>query len=180
MRHLTLALLFTAAAAAAADNVRSYALPGHGSLELEVPAAWQDIVERTQGLPPTIKVSAKEGPDFQVLLTPIWAASPDKPLPTKEQLKAGVQRMADHVAKQAVEPVVEVKELKGRQGSGYYFSATDRRPRRNEYKYMTQGILALGDVHMSFTILTNDGQEKVARDALEMVSRARHRRDKGR
>lgn len=178
MRYLPFALLFVAAGtASAADLTRSYALGDRGTLELQVPAAWQDMVERTQGLPPTIRFSAREGAQFEVMLTPTWALAPDAKMPGKEEIRAGVQRGANSAARQSVERVIEVKELKGRQGDGYYFSATDRRPKRDEYKYLTQGVIAVGDLRLAFTILTNDGQEQVVKDALAMVAGARHRRD---
>jgi hypothetical protein len=180
MRSLPLVLLLVAAGiAAAADPARSYSLADRGALELDVPAAWQDMVERTQGLPPVIRFSAREGAQFEVLLTPSWALTPDRKMPGKEELRAGVQRGADSAARRSVERLIEVKELKGKQGDGYYFSATDRKPKRNEYKYLTQGVTAVGDLRVAFTILTNDGQELVVKDALAMLAGARHRKDRG-
>lgn len=181
VRSLSLLLAFVTAAAWAADaNVRSYALPGHGSLELQVPAPWEDRIERTPGVPPTLHFNAQAGAQFEVIVTPIGAPTPETKPPTKEEMKAGVRRGADQVARQAVETSIEVKELKGKHSSGFYFSATDRKPRRNEYKYMTQGITAVGDLRVTFTILTNDGQEQVVKDALAMLSGARQQKDQGR
>lgn len=176
---LVLMTLACGAALAAGGGTRSYALGDRGTLELQVPAAWQDIVERTQGLPPVITFSARDGAQFQVLLTPTWALAPGAKMPGREEIRAGVQRGADSAARQSVERVIEVKELKGSQGGGYYFSATDRRPKRNEYKYLTQGVTAVGDLRVAFTILTNDGQEAVVKDALAMLAGARHRKGAG-
>lgn len=177
MRKFLLVLtLACGPALAAGDGARSYSLGDRGSLELDPPATWDDMVERTQGLPPTIRFSAPEGAQFEVLLTPTWALAPGAKMPGKEEIRAGVQRGADSAARQSVERLIAVKELKGKQGDGYYFSATDRRPKRNEYKYLTQGVTAVGDLRVAFTILTNDGQEQVVKDALAMVAGARHRK----
>lgn len=180
MRYGTWMLLAAAwpgLAGAAAEAARSFALPEHGALELKVPPAWQETVERTQGLPPTLHFNAREGAQFEVMLTPLWPPRAGTKLAGPEEIKAGVQRSADHAAKQSVERVIQVQALKGKHGAGHYFSATDRKPRAGEYKYMTQGIVALGEVHLGFTILTNDGQEAVVKDALEMLAGARHRKD---
>jgi hypothetical protein len=56
--------------------------------------------------------------------------------------------------------------MRGESGMGYYFSATDRAPKPGEFKYLTQGILHIGELVASFTILSNDGGEANASDAL--------------
>jgi len=42
-----------------------------------------------------------------------------------------------------------------------------------EYKYLAQGLLGVGTELVSFTILTNDGQEAVVDAALELLRSAR-------
>ena len=64
-------------------------------------------------------------------------------------------------------------EFSGRSGPGYCFSATDRAPQPGEYKYLTQGIVRVGELSVTFTILTNDGQEAVVKQALEALKGAR-------
>ena len=174
MRSLpvVLVLLSCIGAANAKDAaVRSYALPNHGTLELKTPAGWQDRVERTDDQPPTITFTPASGASFQVLVTPLWP-SRGKPSPSGDEVKAIVQRGADGAAQQAVEKSIVVKELKGAMSNGYYFSATDRAPKPGEYKYLTQGMTAVGDLRVGFTILTNDAQAAVVKDALAMLAGA--------
>jgi hypothetical protein len=73
-----------------------------------------------------------------------------------------------------VETNIGVIEFAGSSGPGFYFSVTDRAPKPDEYKFMTQGMLKVSDLVMTFTILTNDGQEQIARDALAMLRSAIH------
>ena len=47
-------------------------------------------------------------------------------------------------------------------------------PKPGEYKYMTQGMLVVRELAVSFTILTNDGQQQVVQDALTMLKSATH------
>jgi hypothetical protein len=63
-------------------------------------------------------------------------------------------------------------EFQGRSGPGFYFSATDRAPKPGEYKFLTQGIVRVGELSVTFTILTNDGQEAVVKQALEALKGA--------
>ena len=67
-----------------------------------------------------------------------------------------------------------IKELKGPSAIGYYFSVTERSPKPGEYKYMTQGMLRVGELVPTFTILTNDGAESVVADSLAMLQGAIH------
>jgi hypothetical protein len=54
----------------AAAAPQSFALPGHGTLLLNVPENWQSSLKQPAGgLPPTIKFGAKGGPPFVVLVT---------------------------------------------------------------------------------------------------------------
>ena len=174
MRSLSavLVLLLCLGAANAKDAaVRTYALPNHGTLELKAPAGWQDMIERTGEQPPTITFTPTSGASFQVLVTPMWPQR-GKPAPSGDEMKAMVQRGAEGAAQQAVEKSIVVKELKGAMSNGYYFSATDRAPKPGEYKYLTQGMTAVGDLRVGFTILTNDGQAAVVKDALAMLAGA--------
>ena len=86
---------------------------------------------------------------------------------------------AKFIKSQAVEETLKIVELKGSSGRGYYFSATDKAPKPGEYKFMTQGILLVGELTVTFTILTNDNQKDTVNDALTMLRTATHLKDKG-
>jgi hypothetical protein len=57
-------------------------------------------------------------------------------------------------------------------GPGFYFSATDRAPKPDEYKFLTQGVVRVGELSVTFTILTNDGQDAVVKQALDALKSA--------
>jgi len=163
------------AAPAAETSARKYSLPEHGSFQMNVPASWTDQTSQSaQGMPPTIAFHPREGQPFEVLVTPIWRAGSDVPAPTKESIRKGVQKAADDAKSEAVEKTIPVVNLSGTAGSGYYFSVTDKAPKPGEFKFMTQGTLVVNDLTVAFTILTNDGQRKVVRDAMTMLRSAVH------
>lgn len=170
--------LAVTATSAEERGARRYALPDHGSLRLGVPVSWRDELRQPQDrLPPTIVFTPKSGTSFQVLLTTLWQTTSDVPARSPEALRENVQRAADQAKSQAVENTIAVKKLEGSSGPGYYFSATDRAPGPGEYRHMTQGIVRVGDLTVTFTILTNDGGQGVVNDALAMLSGARHAND---
>ena len=73
-----------------------------------------------------------------------------------------------------MEHYLAVEPLTGAPGQGYHFSATDAEPKPGEFKYLSGGMLLVGDLVVSFTILTNDGQVKAKDQALAMLKSASH------
>jgi hypothetical protein len=154
---------------------RRYPLPQRGFFQMKVPTNWRDQLRQpSQPLPPTIAFRPGKGRPFDVLVTPIWRARPDVPSATKDALRQQVVRTIENVKSQAVENELTAVEFQGASGPGFYFSATDRAPKPDEYKFMTQGILKVSELTVTFTILTNEGQEQVVRDALAMLQSAVH------
>jgi hypothetical protein len=179
MRYLVLSFAIVAAspfARAGEAAVRSYPLPEHGTFQVKAPESWKDSVAQPGGgLPPTITFAPKAGAPFKILVTPLWSAKPDPKTPTADEIKVKMQRAADEIAQQAVEKTIEVKLLKGPTNIGYYFAATDRAPKPGEFKFLNQGMIAVEDLLVAFTILTNDGQDAVVTAALSMLSAAEKR-----
>jgi hypothetical protein len=158
----------------AESTVRRYELPDHGRLALEVPDGWVDNVRQPpERLPPTISFKQKSSAAFDILITPIWPFDPAKRL-TPAKVEEIVRDSAKKAEPQAVERKLEVRPLKGTSGSGHYFFATDKAPAPGEHKYMTQGALTVGELLVTFTILTNPGQTDIAKQALDMLTTARH------
>ena len=97
-------------------------------------------------------------------------------MPSEKRLRELETKAAERIKHQAVEKTIPLKEIRGTEGKGFYYFATDRAPKPGEYKYLNQGKLLVGELIVIFTILTNDGQEAVVSSALEMLKTARHQR----
>lgn len=177
-----LSLLLVAALAAAlafADDVplRRYELPNRDTLELVLPAGWSDEFDQPPGGgPPTIAIAVVEGGPAQVFVTPKWAEPTDKDVRELPLLRDAVHELAERIRHEAVESYIEIRPLEGANGAGYYFSATEREPKADGFKFMNQGALQAGGLTLWFVILTNDGQDTVAVQALAMLQSAVHRR----
>src|SRR5919204_187809 len=144
-----------------------------GYLVLQVPKDWRDRVSwRHLLMPPTITFAPASGEPFQVLVTPIWPSNAaDKP--KLDELKRDVAAAAEKAKSQAAEKTLPLVSLKGGTTSGYFFAATDRAPKADEFKYIVQGMLGLEQLRVSFTVLTNDGRKSVPAEALAMLREAR-------
>ena len=174
MRYILFVVLLVGSVANAASSAgpQSFKLPGHGELQLRVPAAWAATVSQpSENLPPTIVLKAKSGQPFEILVTPVWAVG-GGPLPGLAEVKQEVGSAAKEAGPQSVEGTLSLQELSGASNHGYYFKATDRAPKVGEFKYLTQGIVCLGQINLAFTILTNDGQDSVIKAALDAMREA--------
>jgi hypothetical protein len=175
IRAVASLLALAGIAYAAETAIKKYTLPEKGSFQMKVPVDWTEQVRQPpQSSPPTITFAPTHGKPFEILVTPIWRVRTDVPASTKETIRQSVQRAADDTKSQAVEKSIPLVEFSSSTGPGYYFSATDRAPKPGEFKYLTQGILKVSDLTVTFTILTNEGQEQVTRDAIGMLQSAVH------
>ena len=127
--------------------------------------------------PPTIVFTQKTGASFTVLITPTRPAKKDTPKKTAEQIRELVRQAAESVKLQAVEETIDLFEFKGTSGLGYNFFATDRAPKQGEHRYITQGMLGVGELLLTFTILTNEGQQAIVTQALSMLTTSKRPAD---
>jgi hypothetical protein len=71
-----------------------------------------------------------------------------------------------------VEMSIPAQDLTGPHVHGFYIFATDRAPKPNEWKYLTQGMINIDGAPFAFSILTNDGQESIAKAAMDLIRNA--------
>jgi hypothetical protein len=178
---LLVSLASAATAIAAEGEKKVFALPDNSKLELSIPAGWKHEVKAAQGskagqgsAPSTVALTPSEGAPFEVHVTPVARQQHGASADTAIRMRDSVQQGADKVKPIAREHYLPVEQLTGAPGPGYYFSATDREPKPGEFKYLTQGMLLVGDAVVAFSILTNDAQEKVRDQALAMLQSASH------
>jgi hypothetical protein len=116
----------------------------------------------------------QSGTAFAVLLTPVSGTGANAGAPDDAKIRAFVASAAKSAGEQSVEGVLTLKDFVAASGHGYYFRATDKAPAAGEWKYLTQGMVKTGGIGLTFTILTNDGQEQIEKAALEMIRSAVH------
>lgn len=155
--------------------VRCYPVSDKGRIQLNVPVSWTDQFQQANSyMPPTIFLSQKSGASWKALITPIGSIKKDNCALSADEIRNQVKQSANQAASQAVEKSIDVIELKGVSGSGYYFSATDRAPKPGGFKHLTQGIIPVGELLVSFTILTNEGQQKAVTEVLSVLKSAKY------
>jgi hypothetical protein len=172
IRLLLAAGLLTLSTAAAASSVK-FELVNHGTLTLAVPDGWKsELKQPPNQLPPTIILKPSEGHPGEVFITAVWPVSPERALPDDATLRSQVARAAKQLESQSVEGTLPLTALNGKQGHGFYFTATDRAPKPGEYSYMLQGLIRVGDIALAFTLLTNGSDSPLVNAVLNIVRTA--------
>ena len=170
---LIIALLLLGARASSLSG-RAYDLPGHGRLELSAPAAWKDDVSRPPGDgAPTIEFSPAEGNSFSIQITPLFSPTADPDFNRPERIRSLLETIGRKQLESSVETEITLKKIKGPEASGYYFTVTDRAPKPDEWTYLTEGAVGIGDLLVSFTILTNSLDSGELAQALRIMGRCR-------
>jgi hypothetical protein len=171
---LGLVLLAASGPLAALDSASSHiALPGGDELWLAIPAGWNEKFDSpSTQTPPSVWLTPREGASFNVLITPLSGTTVGAAMADDQKLRAIVTSASRNALARSVEMSIPVHELSGPKVFGFYFFATDRAPAPGEWKYMTTGMVNIDRVPFLFTILTNDGQETVAKTALDLIRAA--------
>src|SRR5215467_892275 len=89
-------LLVAGSAFAEEVGVRSFPVPQHGILQLQVPKSWKDRVsDRPGNGTPTIVLTAGGEQAFEVALTPLWRTEAGTPVADPTEIKSKVEAVAE-------------------------------------------------------------------------------------
>jgi hypothetical protein len=161
--------------ALAQEEPRSYAVPGRGTLTLQVPSDWYDEPKvGPTGIPSIRFFDRIESPrGFEMSTTILWTSPGASPYGSKASLRALVQRAAEDVAPGAAEREFPLREFPVENGAGFLFEATAKGAQPGEPAHLTRGALGAGDLTVTFTILTIDPKNPAIAKAIEMLRSAR-------
>jgi hypothetical protein len=154
--------------------VRKYPIPENGTLELNVPTSWRgDIHKPQENLPPTIIFGPTKGNDFQVLITVLWDNVGEPDFNSPEKVRALVEIDGKKILPKAVETKIVLREIRGPNNTGYFFSLTDKAHKPGEFRYMTRGGMTVGNLLLNVTILHRIKESGSIKDGLSMLREAK-------
>jgi len=167
-------LVASSALAAGLKAIKKYPIPDHGVLELNVPTTWKGEVHKPQeNMPPAIIFKPAKGNDFQVLITVLWDTAGEQDFNSPDKVRALVEKDGQNILPKAVEKKLVVQQMRGINNIGYLFSLTDKTPNPGEFRYMTRGGMAIGNLLLNVTILYRVEGSQSLKDALSMLRKAR-------
>jgi hypothetical protein len=160
--------------AAGLKEIRKYPIPDHGVLELNMPISWQsNIYKPRENLPLTIIFAPTEGNDFQGLITVLWDTVGESDFNNPEKVRTLVEKDGKKVLPRAVESTIVLKEIRGPQNTGYFYSLTDKAPKPGEFRYITRGEMIVRNLILNVTILHRVKESESMREALFMLRQAK-------
>ncbi len=162
--------------------LEEYTIPQHGQLRLHVPVSWQvNFYKPEDDSFPVISFFPFEGrerfkgtEDFQLSVAVFWTENPLYDLTNPDTLRDFVADVGEQVLQQSDQQDLELEQINGESGVGYIFDLSDEGAGENEYKYLTQGALTVGNVVLAFSLFSRDSHGKIRAETLGMLTTAVH------
>ena len=147
----------------------------HGRLTMQVPSDWQtQYVTYNDLTPPTLHVNAANDPSFDLSVTVYWHDGLDRSLASADSLRRLVEKVGHETLALSVQKQLKVEAIKGLRQPGFLFNLSDSETREDEFHFVTQGAMAVGDLVLAFTLLTERRPSAEWTACLEMLKSARH------
>jgi hypothetical protein len=90
-----------------------------------------------------------------------------------EKVRALVEIDGKKILPKAVETKIVLREIRGPNNTGYFFSLTDKASNPGEYRYMIRGAIGVGNLLLNTTILHRIKETGSVKDALSMLREAK-------
>lgn len=192
MRFLRLAIgifaaaLSTTPSAHAGSGQRLFEIPRHGLLGLEVMGYWQSELDLQagDGFPRIFMqhdggmFTADGSERIRITVKPEWR-TPNSPADfgTENGVRQTVREYADQMETLLGSETLELAPV-GRGKTGFWFLASDNsffsRKLDDGFRHVRQGALIVGDLVVSFTILTDDEPSRTGDFAVLLMTHADH------
>ena len=170
---LSLVLMVNALAAERLQE-RTLPIPGRGALVLYSSLAGsQQIGQPPEEIAPTIRFSNAAGEKFEVVITAFWSPAKDASFNLPKNVRSIVEDTLEELKPRLMEKKLSLLQLHGGSGTGYYIAGTVKAPGPGEYKFLTQGAIAVDDLLLTFTVLTNIKPSPVISQVFDMLRTAR-------
>jgi len=178
MRHkafgyVTLMLLSLVVAEGSEEtSTRAFPLPGHGTLELLVPASWKEALRQDEsGQFPVIEFSPAAGDAFLLQVAPVWSERRDPEFNALGRIRKTLEGLGQESLKSYAhsEPGIALTELGNPETIGFYYSLTDPSPRPGGFGHMTQGSTAVGDLVVTFVMFSAGPEAPERQAALDLI-----------
>ncbi|MHC4355365.1 MAG: hypothetical protein ACYS0H_21915 [Planctomycetota bacterium] len=154
-------IFFLLAAVAIADSEaagKQYPIPGHGMLELDLPADIEGILDQpADGGPPAIALRPKRGGDFGVMVVVSWREPSDTDFGSDAYLQRVLKGKARPYLDQLGLSEVPLTRVSGGKNPGYACSMTDnsvvgKQREPGNFPYLRQGVVTTGDLLLTYMI----------------------------
>jgi hypothetical protein len=124
-------------------------------------------------MPTTIILKPALGNDFEVLITVLWGTAGEQDFNSPAKVQTLFENDGQKILPKSVENRLVVQQIRGINNIGYFFSLTDKAPNPGEFRYITRGGIAVGNLLLNVTILYRVKDSPPLKGAFSMLRNAR-------
>ncbi|MBZ5588718.1 MAG: hypothetical protein LAO05_09145 [Acidobacteriia bacterium] len=149
---------------------QEHVISGVCTLRFAVPEGWNADTHTPAPGAVQIRIVPRAGSRAEVLVTGL-APRNDSTLKSTGDIKNTVRTMGEALLSGAVETTINLQRLHGVDGSGFFYSVADKRPDlpEGEYRFMTQGVMAVGPLRLGVTVLADQKSSPAGAMAFELL-----------
>ena len=111
---------------------------------------------------------------YQLNLSVLWNDGFQRNILTAEYIHSLVEKTGNQALINSDQSELILKEIIGENGIGYWFNLSDSTAGPGEYKFLTQGALAVGEILLIFSLFCNDDGTILRETLLKMIMGAKH------
>ena len=174
IRHTIALLLLAGVALAQPIRPTLFEIPGHGRLRVVIPLEWTATAKvNAQPSAAIVHVFPLRGAAFDGQMTTVWLDQANRARMTPDTIKANVRKSAETLLKNSQNQSVIMKELRGEDIAGHYYTLGDSNPGQGEFKYITQGTYLAGELLVAFRFQHRAADSSDLAQFLEMLAGSR-------
>ena len=165
-------MLLSGGARAANDEkttLWSFPIPGQMDLQMDLPGAWNEVMRDKKGR--IARFRPRSGVRAELTLRIVRSDPPDPAAGDPAGIREQVEQAARDYLDQAIESRYTIRELRGPQTVGYYWTLRDRMPKKKTWaSYVTRGQVGGEGALLDFTLLAEQSDLPELRQALKMLA----------
>jgi hypothetical protein len=152
-------------------EIKEFRISGQGYLRLAIPAGWKAEFQRPLTKEaPTIIFLPPGGTTFKLLLTVQWDSAPD--FNTASSINTLLEKEWQEMAPSIKESRFEPNSIQGPVARGFYFLATDKEPKPDDYEYMLRAGVGFGKLLLSAVLVFHEKDSPAVLDTLQLLRSA--------
>jgi len=149
---------------------QEHVISGVCTLRFALPEGWK---AETHSLAPEavqIRIVPLAGPPADVLMTGL-APKDESSLKSTGDIKKAAKAMGEAMLSGALEKKIELQRVDGADGSGFFYTLTDKRAEvpEGEFRVTTQGVMAIGRLRLGVTVLAGEKGSAALRMAFGLL-----------
>ena len=157
---------------------KSFTIPDHGVLTLDVPRVWSyNFTIKGNNEPPIItfyNLDKDKEEIYQLNLSVLWEDGFKRNISSPEYIQSLVEETGEQALINSDQTELSLKKITGQDGVGYLFNLSDSGANTDEYQFLTQGALAVGKLLLIFSLFSNEDESILQQALLKIIMSAQH------